>query len=214
VDTHLKKWLGWLSAIHDDIEQLLVNQNIFWEVQEVIKNNKRIHKPSSFYKYLGNTYTAYVTIGIRRQLKIDKKSISFARLLGEIGQHPSSLSRSYFKTLYEGSGVEHLADRHFDRFSEAGKHISVSMVEQDLAQLRSVGTQVEDFADKRIAHRDKRNPKTLPTFNEVDTCLDALDKLYVKYHLIFHGSAPHTLMPTYQYDWKEIFNEAWLPLDE
>jgi len=155
MDTRLKKWIRWLAVIHDDVQQLLVNQNIFWEVQEIIKNNKRVHKPSSFYQYLGDTYISHVTVGIRRQLKIDQTSISFARLLTEIAKHPSSLNRIYYKNLFKGSVVEDLADKQFDKYSEKGAHISASMVQNDLAQLKSVSAKIEDFVDKRVAHRDK-----------------------------------------------------------
>lgn len=210
MDLRLKKWIRWLVVIHDDVQRLLVNQNIFWEVQEIIKNNKRLHKPSSFYQYLGDTYISYATIGIRRQLKIDKTSISFARLLTDISQHPSTLSRSYYKSLFKGSVVEDLADEEFDRYSEKGAHISVAMVKSDFTTLKSVSAKVEDFVDKRIAHHDKRRPKVLPKFHEVDTCIATLDTLYVKYHLIFHAASVDTLMPPYQYDWKEVFYEPWL----
>jgi hypothetical protein len=88
------------------------------------------------------------------------------------------------------------------------------MVETDLNRLNQVSSKVEDFADKRIAHHDKRIPKVLPKFNEVDACLDVLDELYVKYHLVFHADAMDSLMPTYQYDWKVIFEVPWLKPEE
>jgi hypothetical protein len=93
MDSKLKKWLRWLKVVHDDIQQLLIKRNIFWEVQDIIRSNAKLHKPSSFYSYLGDTYVAYVSIGIRRQIKIDNQSISFARLLTELANTPAVLSR-------------------------------------------------------------------------------------------------------------------------
>jgi len=215
MDHRLKKWIGWLKIVHDDIMQLIVKRNIFWELQEIIKANSELHKPSSFYKYLGDTYIAYISIGIRRQIKIDKKSISFARLLTELSETPSILSRKYYVSLYHGSAVEHLADRDFDKFCGSNKEfISPNMVTTDLEELNRVAAVVEDFADKRIAHYDTRQPKVLPRFEQVDLCLDALDKLYCKYHLVFHASFMNSLMPTYQYDWKQIFTVPWLKNEE
>lgn len=106
--------------------------------------------------------------------------------------------------------MKNLADRHFDRFcGDDSAYISPIMVDEDLHHLEDIAKKCEDFADKRIAHQDKRNPKNLPKFSEVDACIEALDKLYVKYHLIFHASSMDTLRPTYQYDWQEIFDEPW-----
>lgn len=117
MNERLIKWIKWLKVIHDDIRSLLLNRNIFWEVQNIIKLNKDIQKPSSFYQYLGDTYVAYSASAIRRQIKIDNQSISFARLLSEIVEDPIPLSRSYYKSLYIGSTVEEFADADFDKFT-------------------------------------------------------------------------------------------------
>jgi len=218
MDQKLNKWLRWLKVVENDIQQMLIHRNIFWEVQKIIRKNRNIQQPSSFYQYLGVTYVSYITMGIRRQVKIDKQSISFARLLSEIIETPSILSRVYFRSLYKGSVAEDLADRDFDKFVENGPFlkernidfISSTMVCNDLNELKTTAVKVEEFGDKIIAHRDSKAPKTLPTFDNVDECLDFMDKLYVKYHLLFHAAGMETLMPVYQYDWTEIFLEPWL----
>ena len=215
MDARLKKWLQWLNVVHDDIQQLLIKRNIFWEVQDIVKTNNELRKPSSFYSYLGDTYVAYIAIGIRRQVKVDGQSISFARLLRELSETPAVLSRKYYVSLYKGSTVEQLGDRDFDRYCGNDKTcVSSDMVLWDLEELSSVASVVEDFADRRIAHHDKRQPKVLPRFEQVDTCLDTLDKIYCKYHGVFHASALSSLMPVYQYDWKEIFTVPWIKAEE
>ncbi|MFQ5673448.1 MAG: hypothetical protein ACE5G9_10160, partial [Nitrospinales bacterium] len=157
--------------------------------------------------------TCYIAIGIRRQIKVDKQSISFARLLKELAETPSILSRKYYTGLYKNEGLKSLD---FDQFctKEEGNHISPKMVEADLEKLKRIASNVEGFADKRVAHHDRKPPKILPTFNEVDDCLKVLDELYVKYHLIFHAESMASLMPTYQYDWKEIFEVPWIDSKE
>jgi len=210
MDQRLKKWIKWLKVCEVEIQGLLTYRDIFWNVQELIKNNQAIQKPSSFYWYLGDTYISHVAIAIRRQVKIDKQSISFARLLNEIAGDPKHVSRKYFTDLYKGSNAEHRADSDFDRFSGKGKDfISSDMVLSDLSTLQKTAKKIEKFADKRIAHIDKSKPKIIPTFQDVDDCIDILDKLYVKYHLVFHASASSSLMPTYQYDWMAIFDDPW-----
>src|SRR5438552_10243564 len=182
MDQRIEKWLRWLKVVYDDIQKMSINKNIFWEVQKIIRSNKNIQKHSSFYRYLGDTYVSYITIGIRRQIKIDRQSISFARLLSEIIETPSVLSRDYFKSLYKGSVAESLADRDFDRFAGNNPdHVCPIMVENDLNALKTTAAKVEEFADKKIAHHDNKQPKTLPRFDDVDECLDFMDKLYVKY---------------------------------
>lgn len=212
MDKKLEKWIRWLKIIHDDVRLLLDNRNIFWGVQEIIKNNQKIQRPSSFYRYLGDTYASYITIGIRRQIKDNKDSISLARLLTDLSKNPGTLTRDYYRSLYKGSGLEDSADQDFDAFFSQGlDYVCPFVISKDLETLRSAALIIEDFADKRIAHHDKRQPKELPRFHEVDECLTVLDKLCAKYHLLFHASHMDTLAPIYQYDWTEIFNDPWLP---
>lgn len=85
------------------------------------------------------------------------------------------------------------------------------MVRHDLSRLKSVPASCEQFADKRLAHRDARDLKTLPTFNEVDACIELPDQLYAKYLLAFEAKRMDTLLPVWQYDWKAIFRTPWLP---
>jgi hypothetical protein len=210
MDTRFKKWINWLKIIESEIYDLVLTKDIFWRVQDLIRKNKRIQKPSIFYRYMGDTYVSHVIIGIRRQVKIDKQSISFARLLSEISQDPKRITRKYFVSLYKDSVVEDIADNDFDKFCGADpSYISQKMVEDDLDSLRRVANKCEDFADKRVAHRDKRDPKSLLKFGDVDDCIDFFDNLYCKYHLIFHAEWTGSLKPSYLTDWEAIFDHPW-----
>jgi len=215
MDARLQKWGKWLLVIHDDIQQLVMDKHVFWTVQEIIKDNPDIQKGSYFYSYLGNTYVSHAVIGVRRQIKIDRQSISLARLLTEIRETPELLSRSYYCSLYKGSNVESWADRDFDNHCGKGVvHISPTVVQAELDELRGKARSCEELADRRIAHHDKRPPNRLPKFNELNECIETLDKLYVRYHLLLRAQSMKTLMPTFQYDWQEIFRQPWIKSDE
>jgi hypothetical protein len=191
---------------------LVVSKYTFHEVQKMIADNPRIQINNSFYGYITSTYVSHAVIGLRRQVKIDRQSISLALLLQELINKPEVLTRKYFVGLYEESSVKTLADKDFDRFASPGAaHIDPTKVKRDLQRLQDFTRKCEDFADMRIAHRDRREPKSLPTFNEVDDCISLLDELYVKYLLMFEAKAMDTLLPTWQYDWKEIFRTPWVP---
>ena len=233
----LKEWLTWLETIHDEIQGLVVDANMFWEVQDIIRSNPRIQKPSAFYRYLGRTYLSHTLAGLRRQIKPQKDSISFVGLLHDVAKNPEELSRDYYRSrcAYSdapdisqidtegGKGLEEkgitgtaqLKDLikmdDFAQFADAsGKHVCPKMVEADLKRLKSVVEIHEEFADKRIAHLDKGEPEVIPAFGELDEPIKLLDETYVKYHFLFYAESMDTLMPTYQYKWKTIFLEPWL----
>ena len=211
----LKKWLRWMETIHDEILGLVQDANMFWEVQDIIRGNPRIQKPSAFYSYLARTYSSHALAGLRRQIKLHKDSISFVGLLDEIAKNPEELSRSYFDSLCSYPNGPDLCQvikmDDFAPYADAsGAHVCPQMAKADRARLESAVKTHEAFADKRVAHWDKREPEVVPTFGELDDCIKLLDETYVKYHLLFHAESMDTLMPTYQYEWKSIFREPWL----
>ncbi len=233
----LKKWLRWMGTIHDEILGLLRDTNMFWEVQDIIRANPRIQKPSAFYRYLGRTYLSHALAGLRRQIKPNKKSISFVGLLDDIARNSEQLSRSYYRSLCshpnepdicqieienraglaeaeitDSSQLKKLINMNdFAKYADAsGTHVCPQMVKTDRDNLKSAVEACEGYADKRIAHWDKDEPVDVPTFGELDECIKLLDKTYVKYHLLFYAEGMGTLMPTYQYDWKKVFLEPWL----
>jgi hypothetical protein len=206
------KWDRWLDAIHEEVRILLMDKYIFWEVQKMIKNNPSIQKPSAFYEFFGSIYGDSALMGIRRQVKIDKKSISLARLLDEICKTPEILSRNRYIELYDNyTKKSKLPDKHFEKF--AGKtrdHVDPHLVKLDLEQLRSKFTECEKYADRRVAHYDRRAPKRIPTFKELNECINFLEKLVKKYLRLFRGKTYIQILPVFQYDWEAIFREPWL----
>lgn len=211
MDDRFDKWNKWLDVIYSEITTLSVNRNIFWEVQDIIKNNPKIQKPSSFYEFLGGVYVTSALIGVRRQVKIDKNSISFARLLKEICDIPQVLSRTRFVSLYKGSTAEQFADRDFDKFAgKAGSHVDPDLVNFDLEKLKKKAKECEKYADRRVAHFDRRAIKNIPTFADLDDYIDFLEELIRKYYLLFRATSLVSILPVYQYDWKAIFREPWL----
>ena len=231
----LEKWLRWMETIHNEILALVQDANMFWEIQDIIRENPRIQQPNAFYSYLARTYLSHALAGLRRQTELQKDSISLIRLLYEIAENPEELSRSYFDSLCshpDGPDLDQVVGRaglkavgivdaselktaikmgDFAQYADAsGAYVSPQMVKEDRVQLETAVKTHREFADKRIAHSDKRDPKVVPTFGELDDCIKLLDQTYVKYHLLFHAESIDTLMPTYQYEWKRIFCEPWL----
>lgn len=208
----LAKWIHWLEVIKGEVQDLVVAKDIFQKVQKLIEENPLLHQPSPFYRHLSSTFVSHAVIGLRRQVKCDNQSISMSRLFEEMIEAPEVLTRAYYVKLYEDSVVQDLADEHFNQFAVPGApHIDPSLVEADLKRLRDASRRCEDFADKRVAHRDKRQPKELPTYNDVHACIDLLNDLYVRYFLLFSASSMDTLLPVYQGDWKAVFRVSWVP---
>ena len=212
IDHKLEKWIRWLRIIAGELESLVIAKKVFWTVQGLIKAHPEIpYRQSIFYWYLGNTYIAYALTGIRRQAKFQKDSISLIKLLAEIVQEPTKVSRKYYLDLHAKTKKANLVDRQFDGLCQKSgdSYISSALVQRDLNKLKNSVRDCEDFADKLIAHRDQRPPKRLPRFKEVDKAIQTLDDLCRKYLFILLADSKNTVKEKLDYDWQEIFDYPW-----
>ena len=88
---------------------LVRDANMFWEVQDIIRGNPHIQKPSAFYRYLGRTYLSHALAGLRRQIKPHRDSISFVGLLDEIAENPIKTEAPVIsRLLMTGASVMHI----------------------------------------------------------------------------------------------------------
>ena len=217
----LEKWLKWMQVIHDEIQLLVWEAKMFWEVQDIIRNNPSIQRPNPFYRYLGRSYGSYALVGLRRQIKQQKDSISFVGLLEDVAKHPTELSLTYYRSCRD-QPENHIftslaplnidvAKDEFSTYADAsGEYVCPIKIKLDIDELKGAARACEEFVDKRIAHRDKREPKVVPTYEQIDNCINLFDRKYVKYHLLFYAVGMTTLYPEPQYDWKDIFYQSWL----
>lgn len=208
MDHKLKKWIKWLSVIEEDISELAIGKRIYWQIWQLLKDNEKTHKNLILFHYLNNSYVSYAVMGIRRQMKINKQSISFVRLLEEIKASPELISRKYFVSLYSHSDTGH---EQFNAFSRSKYiHIDPDLVQEDIEELKKYSNNSETLADRRLAHRDKRNISALPKFAELEDCLETLEIQARKYHFIFHAEHLDVLPDYDKPDLKQILYESWL----
>ena len=195
--------------------KLVEHQQIFGKVQDIIKANLEIQKPNEFYRFLEDTYGAFIAIGIRRQIK-PQKGGSLVGLLEDIRENPSVMSRERFVELYR-TDMQSGASRTFDeRFSgSCTNHIDPAIVQRDLDELEAHTCKVEKYADKCVAHTDKQVPP-IPTFAELDPPIDCLKKLVIKYVFLLKAEClTNNFVPPFitEEDMEMIFNVPWIRPD-
>ena len=206
----IAKWLSWYETIVGDAENMLLCRKMFFDLHEIIQNNPELQKPDFFHEYMRDTYIAHICSGVRRQFKDNSDSISLARLLREISEHPKFLSREYFRSLY-ASGLADHADTDFDKFSGQGNpHIDPLIVIRDLQELKAAAVKSESFIDRRVSHFDKREPTMFPTYDDINHSVNLIDRLLVKYGFVLKLESRDTIMPAAQNGWLGIFRTPWI----
>ena len=230
MEQKFQKWEKHLKSIRYEVTNLFRSKHIFGKLRDIVKDNPKIQKPNSFYEFAGETYFAYAVMGIRRQIKPNKDSISFAGLLQKIVEMPCVFSQARFVALYERD-AQFEANHDFEQFAHANaEHIDPDLVQQDLDKLKVLGHEVEVVADKQIAHTDEQlekkfqkfendasgniePPINIPSFGEIGACIDYLAELTEKYWLLFRSAdIRNDWLPTPIEDyWEEIFRQPWIP---
>ena len=99
-----------LDIIKENVTEAIINQQIFWEVQDIIRHNPQLRNTSSaFYQWMGSTFVHSSALSVRRQVDRDAKSVSLLRFLTQVRECPDLISRNYHRSLYDRYAKE-LAD--------------------------------------------------------------------------------------------------------
>ncbi|MEP0546884.1 MAG: hypothetical protein ABJF88_08130 [Rhodothermales bacterium] len=225
----LDKWHRWMGnanidgSIESELTNLAVVRLVFSGVKEMVQSNKKVQRHSAFHSVFAANYAHSVLMYIRRQVRRHRDSISLIGLLDDLLENAESISRDYHVGFYtrditRPSLLEHknrVGNGTFDRYfaGEAGNHLCSGIVAADIAILEGVFEHSSSFADRRIAHLDKRSPDTIPTFGELEYWCDTLNETYWKYHLLL-TAADLQITPILNHNWKEIFQHAWIADEE
>jgi hypothetical protein len=140
---------------------------------------------------------------------MDTRSVSMARLLTDIRQHPSALCRETYLRHFPAH-LQEMADAQFSRFAVIGApHIDPEVPRRDLEQLKQSAERVGRFVNKRVAHTDLDGESASATYGDLKSCIDLLEKLTVQYHNLLTGECVD-LLPTILTPWKNVFREPWI----
>jgi len=207
--------IRWLEVIYSDAQDLLLDDHIFWELQDIVRNNPKFAEVSGlFTQWTASAFVQAAAVGVRRQAKSDDDSVSLKRFLLEVQRYPSLVSREHYVSLFEGTDASliEIGQEEFDDVAgEGGLYLSVALVEKHLRELDDAVKDIEHYVDRRIAHYDKRGlARPTPTFAGLSSALKTLEKLVRLYWKLLKGPAEITLLPTIQYDWKDIFRFPWM----
>jgi hypothetical protein len=213
-----KAWLGTLTS---QVLRLRQDERIWEEVQEMVKNNADLPKPSAFYDWMKDMYVSGMAMAVRRQTDDDNRSVSFFRFLKLLKGNPSLVSRRRYRALFPAHDdfVEQLRelglkkdyiDANYDQLVGAGKvQPTPEDIQAEIDELERVTKKVVTLADKVIAHHDEKKPLDLPTFAEVSAAITYLEALVQRYKSLFEA-ASISMQVAYQYDWKAIFRVPWI----
>lgn len=136
----------------------------------------------------------YAVAAVRRQTKVDSDSLSLARILSELSNHPETVPRAEVEKvpahLEEPVRTDSLeaARAFFNTFASPGaSHVDPERVKADSKRLDKSLTAVEHVADRLVAHLDKRPPPERLRDDELFVAIDVLVEMFQRYRTLICG---------------------------
>lgn len=195
---------------------LLLEHEIFWSVQEIIRSNPSLASARShFFQWMGSMFVASSSVGVRRQVDATPKAVSLRRVIDELIGYPHLITRGeYLSVASDGSPESmQLNNSAFDGWADpSGTRLDPARLAADLKELVDACEKVQHYADRRVAHYDSRGitAALIPTFDDLETAVKVIERLLQKYYLILIGTWLGQVKPTIMYDWQHVFRTPWL----
>jgi hypothetical protein len=92
--------IQWLETIFRDVQDLLLDDHIFWKLQKIVAANPQFRKASGLLtQWMASSFVHATAVAVRRQAKVDADGISLARFLAEVAKFPNLVSRTHYMSL-------------------------------------------------------------------------------------------------------------------
>lgn len=205
-----RRWVRWWNVLFDDIKTIAHHRDLYRQVGAMIDANPALQVPSVFYDWMRLVYATSQASALRRLVDQDRRTFSLRRLIEDIADHPEVLSRRRFVRRYGGSRFARIGNREFKRLARPGTDIvDARIIRRDLRDLLRTHRRVKVFVDKHVAHRDRRRMRRLPTYAEIDRCVDVVEQLGKDFSLILKAEGTN-VVPAIMGDWKRPFRVPWI----
>lgn len=204
----VEKWTRWVRTIQEDMRDQAGSRLIYRESMELILANPAVRNGRVFLSFMEQWYIDSTVMGLRRQLKTDADSVSLAGLLGDMAANANLLTRARFVAMYDVDDRHH-AENVFDRYVHPGADtLDATAVRADIAKLKGLAQTCEAYADRFLAHRDRRGVTTHPTYAELNQAIAWAEELLEKYFLQLTGNSVE-MVPVFDTTWKLVFDRPW-----
>jgi uncharacterized protein (DUF433 family) len=192
------KWQKAIKSIEPDLITTANDRATFGRFGELVRENASwidAHGGGRFLDFVARQYVRATVMGVRRHIKTRDDSHSLSGLLKDMRKHAGSVTREFYEAQLpprEGAPLDSRA-RTFELLSSDGRAWSESIIEQDLAALAQLASNVARFGDMVVAHVDKKQWTNSLNFGEIFESVDKLDQLFCRYQRVLTGSSSDTL---------------------
>lgn len=209
----VRRWIGWVEG---DLFQAvfgLVQLHEIWTGYNELLGTMPLEarQPGFFHSWAKNNYVTSLALGIRRLCDSDARTISLARLLGDIVQCPASIERDLWIGIRRGYFRDDSLDGLWEEWGGGvGTHLDPQVPLRDHCQLLEGTRAIKTYVDKHVAHLDanRQDFEVELTFADLHNAFQLVYDTYRRYHVMLTAASLADLAIP---EWKGIFRIAWAP---
>src|ERR1700737_3959058 len=182
----IAKWKRWLKVLDDGVTALYHHRALWQEIAKTIDGNPAIPRTSAL-NMLHTMYAAAQAVAVRRIAEPGTRDISFGSLLGEIHDYALEITQKWWLSHYDDAWSRALGgyrDWNNNFAGTTGTHLDAALVRADLGEMKPRVEPISRYVDKWLAHRDRRPPRNVPTFADLNRAIDCQGELLTRYTLL------------------------------
>ena len=212
-EKELKKLKNQLKEVGFEIYGIAHIDDIFWQVQAIIKENSEINRYVTFTRWIEMTYIDSILIRLRRLVDKSKGKISLWRLLNDLGKNNSLFTRDWFLSMHVGDVVD--ANQLFDNLAGTDRnHVTKKTINFKRNKLKTQVSKVENYAHKNVAHLLKCGNQDDLTFDEIRKTISSSFKIYNWCASLLNSPINSPVPLKREKEWFEVFYTPWLDINK
>lgn len=210
-----QRWRRWLKIIEGDVLTLHWNRAIHRRVREIVQDNPSINYDNPLHEWIQSNYVAANVLRLRRLIDAPSKknpNLSILVLLADIEAAPGAISQRNLQRFFRYYGSKDKSALLVST-SDGGFRVDSVKVGAEVAKLKRKVRKVKTFADRYIAHHDRKRGKP-PKLEDVDAAIDAAGELFNEISILLTGRSFGSLEPSDEAGWDQILEEPWIRIKE
>lgn len=218
-DQRITKWTQWIDgAIKRNVLTMHLHRDTWREVSQIIEAHGEL--PDSYWwEFMLDTYATTQAVAVRRQADIHKDVASLGKLIQEIRDDRSRLTREWWIGLWDSTDpwerqrAAHGWDTEYA--GAVGVHLDPAIPTRDLDTLIAAAARVKAHVDEHLAHADASavSATITVTLKDVHDPVGVIGELFQRYYTLLTAASMVVLVPAIQHDWMAVFREPWIRSD-
>ena len=212
------RWMKRIAEVRQELHELFANRRRFRDVTSMFENNPELKQVGGqVYDWLLRMWVNDAAVSVRREVDDDSNTVTLGKLLDEMAQRPTILTRRrYLKDVLHSDQLREFLDDTFHAYGIISPtadpmedYLDPAYIKADRKALDKGTEPIVEYVNRVIAHRTP-DYTTKATYKDLNKAIDSFEQTFQKYFAIIDGRGLGKLEPTVIGDWTVPFQIPWV----